>query len=129
MTTVASGNWNTSPWEPVREGITRVVFAMEADSVCCTIGRVENGNEVKPHRHPNEQVALVLEGECDYYVDGVPYRLTPGSWVTVPSNVEHYIHVYDSPVPCMQMDIFTPDRPEYTEAYSKFLDSLKKVEE
>ncbi|MDF2503399.1 MAG: cupin [Clostridiaceae bacterium] len=125
MTTVASGNWNELPWEEVREGITRVVFAMEADSVCCSINKVENGNEVKPHKHPNEQVALVLEGQCDYYVDGVPYRLTSGSWVTVPSNVEHYIHVYDSPVPCMNMDIFTPDRPEYTESYTKFLKENK----
>lgn len=126
MSKIASGNWNESPWQLVREGITRVVFAMEADSCACTVARVENGNEVKPHTHPNEQVALVLEGECDYYVDGVAYRLTPGSWVTVPPNVEHYIHVYDSSVPCLQMDIFTPDRPEYTESYTAFLKEQEK---
>jgi len=126
MSTIANGNWNESPWQKVREGITRVVFAMEADSVCCTIGLVENDNEIKPHSHPNEQIALVIEGECDYYVDGVPYRLTPGSWVTVPANVEHYIHVHDSPVPCKQMDIFTPDRPEYTESYTAFLKEQNK---
>ena len=126
MTTIASGNWNESPWQLVREGIDRVVFAMEADSVSCTVARVENGNAIKPHTHPNEQVALVLEGTCDYYVDGVPYRLTPGSWVTVPANVEHYIHVFDSPVPCLQMDVFTPNRPEYTESYTKFLEEQKK---
>ena len=121
MSSIASGNWNESKWETVREGITRVVFGMEADSVSCTIACVENGNEKKPHTHPNEQVAIVLEGECDYYVDGVPYRLKPGGWVTVPPNVEHYIHVYDSPCPCMQLDVFTPHRPEYTEGYKKFL--------
>jgi mannose-6-phosphate isomerase-like protein (cupin superfamily) len=121
MSKIANGNWNETKWQPLRAGIERVVFAMEADTLCCTIGRVENGNEVKPHTHPNEQVALVLEGECDYYVAGVPYRLTAGSWVTVPPNVEHYIHVYDSPVPCLQIDIFTPDRPEYTESFTAFL--------
>ena len=88
---------------------------------------VKNGNEVNPHSHPeNEQVALLLEGECDYYVDGVPYRLTPGSWVTVPKGVEHYIHVYDSPVPCMQMDIFYPIRPEYIKSFSKFVEENTK---
>jgi mannose-6-phosphate isomerase-like protein (cupin superfamily) len=126
MSKISYGNWNESKWQPLRAGIERVVFGMDADSMCCTIGRVENGNEVKPHTHPNEQIALVLEGECDYYVEGKAYRLTPGSWVTVPSNVEHYIHVYDSPVPCLQMDIFTPDRPEYTESYRQFLDEKNK---
>jgi len=121
MSKISYGNWNETKWQPLRAGIERVVFGMDADSMCCTVGRVENGNEVKPHTHPNEQIALVLEGECDYYVEGVAYRLTPGSWVTVPPNVEHYIHVYDSSVPCLQMDIFTPDRPEYTESYTQFL--------
>ena len=125
MMNVANGNWNEAKWELIRAGVERVVFAMEADSMCCTIGRVHNGHETRPHSHPNLQVALVVEGECDYYVDGVPYRLKPGGWLIVPPNVEHYIHVYDSPVPCLQMDVFTPDRPEYTEAYTKFLNEHK----
>lgn len=121
MSKIESGNWNESLWEPLRSGIERVVLATGADSMSCTIGRVQNGHEVRPHSHPNEQIALVVEGECDYYVDGKPYRLTAGSWVTVPAGVEHYIHVYDSPVPCLQMDIFTPARPEYTAAYQTFV--------
>jgi len=125
MSTIAAGNWFEAPREPLRPGIERVVFAMEADTVCMTIGWVSNGHEVKPHSHPNEQIAMVLDGECDYYVDGIPYRLKAGGWVTVPPNVEHYIHVYDSEVPCLQMDVFTPDRLEYTESYTNFLKSLK----
>ncbi len=127
MARIESGNWSNLPWQEVREGITRVVFGMGADNINCTINKVNNGNEVRPHTHPdNEQIALVIEGECDYYVDGTPYRLTPGSWVTVPAGVEHYIHVYDSSVPCMQMDIFYPLRPEYNESYSKFLEEENK---
>jgi quercetin dioxygenase-like cupin family protein len=127
MAKVESGNWNQLPWQVVREGITRVVFGTGADNINCTINRVDNGNEVNPHTHEkNEQIALVLEGECDYYVKGIAYRLTAGSWVTVPAGVEHYIHVYDSPVPCMQMDIFYPLRPEYNESYSKFLEEQNK---
>ncbi|OZV10290.1 cupin [Tissierella sp. P1] len=127
MARIESGNWNNLPWQEVREGITRVVFGMGADNINCTINKVDNGNEVRPHAHPdNEQIALVIEGECDYYVDGTPYRLTPRSWVTVPKGVEHYIHVYDSPVPCMQIDIFYPLRPEYNESYSKFLEEENK---
>lgn len=123
---VETGNWNDGPWQPIREKMERVVFAMGCDSMSCTIGRIENGHVPGPHKHPIDQIALVIEGECDYYVDGVPYRLVPGSWVTVPADVEHYIHVYDSPVPCLQMDIFWPNRAEYSESYSKFVEEQKK---
>lgn len=127
MAKVESGNWNQLPWQVVREGITRVVFGTGADNINCTINKVDNGNAVNPHTHEkNEQIALVLEGECDYYVNGVAYRLTPGSWVTVPAGIEHYIHVYDSPVPCMQMDIFYPLREEYNVSYTKFLEEQNK---
>ena len=125
MGKIVSGNWNDAKRETIRPGVERVVFAMEAESMCSTIGWIQNDNEKRPHTHPNEQVAMVLEGECDYYVDGVPYHLTAGGWVTVPPEVEHYIHVHDSKVPCLQMDFFTPDRPEYTEAYTKFLKENK----
>lgn len=119
---IEDGNWNKLPWQPLREGMERVVFGSGAqDLMCCTINRVENGHEIKPHSHPHSQVALVIEGECDYYVDGTVHRLTPGSWVTVPGGVEHYIHVYDSTVPCMQMDIFCEPRKEYNESYADFL--------
>jgi Uncharacterized conserved protein, contains double-stranded beta-helix domain len=121
MSRIEGGNWNNLPWKDVRPGITQIVFAMGADQLSCTIGEIQNGHEVKPHSHPNEQVALVLDGVCDYYVDGVPHRMSKGSWVVVPGGVEHYVHVYDSDVPCLQMDIFAPSRPEYTEGYTQFL--------
>jgi mannose-6-phosphate isomerase-like protein (cupin superfamily) len=121
MSAIESGNWYDSPWRFIRKGIEQVTFGMEADLITCTIGRVENNAEVNPHSHPNEQIALVIEGKCDYYVDGVPYKLTKGSWVVVPPNVVHYIHVYESDVPCLQMDIFSPARPEYVKQYKDFL--------
>ena len=71
-------------------------------------------------------MALVVAGECDYYVDGKCYHLTPGGFVTVPANVEHYIDVHDTDIPCFQMDIFGTPRPEFKEKYMEFLGSLKK---
>lgn len=126
MSTINSGNWNQTPYEFLRPGIERVVFGMEIDGVSCTIGRVQSGHEVKPHSHPQDQIALVVSGECDYYVDGVCYHLTAGGWVTVPGGVTHYIHVHDTDEPCMQMDIFTPNRPEYKADFTKFLESQGK---
>ena len=121
MSKISSGNWFDMPWKPIRAGLSQVVFAMEADGVSLAIAKIENGHEVKPHSHPNEQIALCLAGACDYYVDGVPHKMVNGSWVVVPPNVEHYVHVYETHEPCLQLDVFSPNRPEYTEAYEKFL--------
>ena len=127
MTKIDYGNLDNLPWQFVREGITRKVFGMGAENINATINKVENGNEKNPHTHEeNEQIALILEGECDYYVNGIPYRMTKGSWITVPAGVEHYIHVYDSPVPVLNMDIFYPLREEYNESYGKFIENYRK---
>ncbi len=126
MSEIMSGNWNQMPFRPIREGIKQVTLAMGADDVTITIGIVESGHEKRPHSHPEEQVAMVIQGECDYYVDGVPYHLTPGGFVVVPGGVEHYVDVHDTDIPCFQMDIFGTPRPEFKEKYTEFLESLKK---
>lgn len=108
MSRVEIGNWNEGPREPVRRGVERVVLAPGANLTNCSIHIVENGHEVRPRTHPYEQIMLLLQGECDYYINGKPYRLKAGSWITIPPNVEHYIHAFDSKEPCLQMDIFPP---------------------
>ena len=51
--------------------------------------------------------------------------MTAGSYIVIPPESVHYIHVYDSPVPVMNMDIFVPNRDEYIEKYNGFLKSSK----
>ena len=125
MSVIMSGNWNQMPFRPIREGIRQVTLAMGDDTCTVTLGIVDAGHEVRPHSHPEDQIALVIEGECDYYVDGVPYHLTPGGFVTVQGGVEHYIHVHDTSIPCFQMDIFGTPRPEFKEKYTAFLAELE----
>lgn len=121
-----SGNWNDVPYEPTRPGVKRAVFGMEAEDLLCTVNEISFGHEMWPHSHSNEQIALVLQGECDYYVGDVPHRMTAGSWVVVPPNEEHYIKVLSQTVPVLNMDIFSPSRPDFVNAYKKYLESLKK---
>jgi quercetin dioxygenase-like cupin family protein len=46
------------------------------------------------HVHdPEEEVFYVDEGEGDVWIDGVPFRLTPGTAVHTPTGVEHNVHV------------------------------------
>lgn len=128
MAKIMSGNWNELPWrdspKKMVDGVSKLktmAFGMEAENLLCTICEIQNGSPIGPHTHPHEQIAICLQGECDYYVDGVPYRLTAGSWVNIPPHVVHYAHVYRSPVPCLQMDVFSPARPSTSDTYKAFL--------
>ncbi|MET9657590.1 cupin domain-containing protein [Streptomyces sp. NPDC006510] len=45
-----------------------------------------------PHTHAGEEVGLLLEGELDYWIDGVHYRLQPGDCVSFDSSTPHRYH-------------------------------------
>jgi len=47
------------------------------------------GSDVHPHRHPQEEVWHVIEGELEMVVDGAACALRPGEAMVVPAEVEH----------------------------------------
>ncbi len=128
---IVEGNFFEMPWMEVLEsdGVThrcrKVMF--QGERALVQIGEFCNGHKLKPHTHEYEQIAIIWQGVCDFFIDGVPHHMTAGSWIVIPSGAEHYIQVKDSPVPVMNMDIFIPRREENYKAYEKFLASLKEV--
>jgi quercetin dioxygenase-like cupin family protein len=118
-----NGNWFEAEWEPVREGISRVVFGISADGTTLSVADVRSGHETKPHSHPAQQVVVITQGTCVFHVGGEVYPVKKGSWIVIPSNVEHYIEVTDSEEPVINLDIFVPARPDYAKAYTDFLES------
>jgi quercetin dioxygenase-like cupin family protein len=103
-------NWDEMDWEPIREKMKKKVINPSGCTI--QIAEIEKGHKPGPHRHIHEQVAYILQGECDFYVDGVPYHMIPGTILVVPPNAEHYI-VATSDETVVNLDIFTPVRPEY----------------
>ncbi|MCI2001259.1 MAG: cupin domain-containing protein [Clostridia bacterium] len=103
-------NWDELDWQPIREKMRKKCF----NPAGCTIqiAEIEKGHTPGPHKHIYEQVAYILQGECDFYVDGYPYHMTPGTIMAVPPMSEHYI-VATSDETVINLDIFTPVRPEY----------------
>jgi quercetin dioxygenase-like cupin family protein len=49
----------------------------------------EPGARFPKHRHDEEQVTIVLEGQVDFFVDGWEHRLGPGETFVVEAGVEH----------------------------------------
>lgn len=128
MAKIMYGNYNELPWMPVtRKDVDGKhmcylkCFAMEADNMHMCIGKMYNGMPQGPHTHPNEQIATVVKGECDYWVNGVPYRLSPGCFVNVPPHYVHWAHVFRSQGPCYQMDIMSPKRQSSCDEYKAWL--------
>ena len=103
-------NWNNLEWEVVREGVRRKAFTGEGATVA--VNELMPDHEPKPHTHIYEQIVYIMEGECDFHVEDEVYHLTPGGLLVVPPNVIHYAQV-TSDVPLINLDIFTPKRPEY----------------
>ncbi|GAB2753668.1 cupin domain-containing protein [Sinomonas soli] len=98
------------PLEVARPGITRKAYA--TDEVMIVWNTVEKGLELRPHSHEDfDQLVFILEGEADYYVDGVAHHMGPRDLMLVERGKEHYIDVTSGP--CVNIDIFVPPRADY----------------
>ncbi len=47
------------------------------------------GTEGKPHRHPNEQIQVVVKGKARAVIGGEEHIVEPGGGILFPANVEH----------------------------------------
>ena len=65
------------------------------------------------HQHPEEQIGTVLEGECEFELNGVKRTIRPGDVYVIPPNVPHSARAYDKP--CVALDIFSPPRSGFRE--------------
>lgn len=71
---------------------------------------VKAGSASAEHAHPQEQVAMLTEGEFELTIENVPVRFGPGSLIVIPPNVRHSgLAITD----CTLMDVFTPVREDF----------------
>ncbi len=63
------------------------------------------------HRHPHEQISMILEGRARFTVEGREVIASPGDVLHFPSNVEHGATMLDEPV--VIVDVFTPLREDF----------------
>ena len=70
-------------------GLQRRAFDSEGATV--TEYRFEPGAAFPLHRHPQEQITLIAEGEVEMTIDGQVSPLRAGDWSVVGPEVEHGI--------------------------------------
>lgn len=87
-----------------------VSFATLAPSICAAV-----------HHHEHEQIMVVVDGECDFILEGKLYPMKSGDVIIVPSNAEH--GAYSSEKGCQLIDIFSPPRQDFVEKLKKAMSS------
>lgn len=101
--------WADIPEENVRPGVRRRGYS--TDDCMLVMNTLEPGMQLNPHVHDDvDQLVYIVEGRCNYYVDGEPHEMTAGSLMLVPAGSPHYIEPLDGP--CLNLDIFTPPRAD-----------------
>ena len=90
-----------------RAGTFKVIC--DGDSGTLGLGHMMPGDEQAAHRHPNEQMGYVLEGECELYVEGEKHVVRTGDTYHISPNCEHSWHAIGKE--CFSyVDFFTPKR-------------------
>lgn len=77
-----------------------------------TFGYVEikSGSIVPMHKHVQEQITYIIEGELDMVIGGQPCLLTSGMYHVIPSNT---LHSAIANTDCKVIDSFSPVREDY----------------
>ena len=103
-------DWEKMAWRTIRQGIERKAFTGEHATVA--LHRISPGHTLAPHSHPHEQIVYILAGTVDFHIGGEVLRLGPGGLAVVPPNIMHHA-VLVGDTPALNLDIFTPARPDY----------------
>lgn len=105
-------NWDDIPEEEIRHGVRRRAYA--TDQVMLVMNWLSPGMDLNPHKHDDtDQLAYILEGRANYYIDGVPHEMAPGSMLLVPAGSVHYIEpLGDQTDTLLNLDVFVPPRED-----------------
>jgi quercetin dioxygenase-like cupin family protein len=90
-------------------GITRRTVA-NGKTMYQMIATLVAGSQMPEHRHAQEQIVHILEGQMRLIVDGVPRELSAGDSFYLASNVPHGV---ETVLETRVLDTFSPPRDDY----------------
>ncbi len=86
---------------------------------------MDPGSVFPHHIHPEEQVMLVLRGECSEIILDGEQRMRENDAVRLPANMVHGAKIGD--LGCDALDIFWPARPDYLEKQKASLAAFRAI--
>lgn len=106
-------NLDKCGWQKMRENVFMKCF--QGENITVQYAEITPGHSLSPHAHENEQIAVILQGDCDFYVNGIAYPMHAGSIMDIPPMTEHYIQAKGNEK-VVNIDIFYPKREERQES-------------
>ena len=102
-------DWNTIPVENISEGIERQMVVGENIMICRL--RFAPFVVTPAHRHPHEQMTLVIQGKVKFILDTEERVVSAGDVLHFPSEYWHGATMLDEEV--VLIDIFSPIREDF----------------
>jgi quercetin dioxygenase-like cupin family protein len=81
------------------------------EKVMVTFFEFEPNAIVPEHKHPNEQISVVLEGEMEFTLGEERRLMKKGDIVVIPSELEHSARILEKPT--RAIDAWYPIREDY----------------
>jgi quercetin dioxygenase-like cupin family protein len=83
---------------------------LHGENMTVTNWEVESGASFPEHRHPHEQISIVVKGKFELTLDGEVETLTPGRVAIIPPGTPHSGKAVTA---CEIIDVFSPVREDY----------------
>jgi quercetin dioxygenase-like cupin family protein len=99
---------------PLEMGPGLLMSPIFSEQMTLNVVRLAPHTVAPVHAHPEEQIALVVEGEMEFEVNGEVRRLKPFMAAVIPSNALHGARTHDQG--CVAIDAFHPPRQALLEA-------------
>jgi quercetin dioxygenase-like cupin family protein len=102
--------WEDLPLNHVREHVERVGF--RGEDVLLVMNWLSPGMTLGLHKHPFEQIAVIIQGRMRWWIGDDEFEVGPGSVLRVPPDVMHGgVPIGDEVV--LNLDVFCPIRKDY----------------
>jgi quercetin dioxygenase-like cupin family protein len=85
------------------------IRAIYGENISVSVLEFPPFTQIPPHRHPNEQIGIVEEGEMEYTIGDHTMVCRKGTAFVIPPNTTHGAVVL-SDTPARIVDVFTPPR-------------------
>ncbi len=101
--------------EKVGEGLVRQILGHD-DSILMARVEFDKGAVGEVHAHSHAQVAYVVSGKFEVFINGVKKRLGPGDGFYIQPNIDHGAVCLE---PGVLIDVFSPVREDFLSEYEK----------
>jgi quercetin dioxygenase-like cupin family protein len=84
---------------------------IEGERITFALVELAANAEVPEHRHENEQLGMVIQGQVTFTIEDESRELGPGGTWRIPSGAAHHVDV--GPDGAMVIDVFAPPRHDW----------------